>query len=46
VKSRKFDLRIWVLVTDWNPLTVWYYKKPYARFPAHDYTTDDLENKF
>lgn len=46
MKSRKFDLRIWVLVTDWNPLTIWYYRKPYARFPAHDYTTDDLENNF
>jgi tubulin monoglycylase TTLL3/8 len=35
-----------VLVTDWNPLTVWYFKKPYARFPAHDYSTDDICNNF
>jgi len=46
MKYRKFDLRVWVLVTDWNPLTIWYYKKPYVRLPAHDYDTNDLMNKF
>jgi len=46
MKYRKFDLRVWVLVTDWNPLTIWYYKKPYVRLPAHDYDTSDLMNKY
>ena len=46
VKNRKFDLRVWVLVTDWNPLTVWYFKKPYVRFPAHDYDPQDIDNNF
>ena len=46
MKNRKFDLRVWVLVTDWNPLTIWYFRKPYARFPAHDYTPHDLTNNF
>jgi tubulin monoglycylase TTLL3/8 len=46
IKNRKFDLRVWVIVTDWNPLTIWFWKKPYARFPAHDYSTNDIENNF
>lgn len=46
IKNRKFDLRVWVIVTDWNPLTVWMFKKPYVRFPAHDYTTDNIENNY
>ena len=46
IKNRKFDLRVWVIVTDWNPLTIWYFKKPYARFPAHDYNPDDIENNY
>lgn len=46
VKARKFDLRVWVLVTDWNPLTIWLFKKPYVRFPAHDYDTSDLCNRY
>ena len=46
IKNRKFDLRVWVLVTDWNPLTVWFFRKPYARFPAHDYNDDNIDNNF
>jgi tubulin monoglycylase TTLL3/8 len=46
IKNRKFDLRVWVIVTDWNPLTVWYYKKPYVRFPAHDYNPNDIDNNY
>ena len=46
LKNRKFDLRIWVVVTDWNPLTIWLFKKPYVRLPAHDYSVDDIDNNY
>ena len=44
--NRKFDLRQWVLVTNWNPLTVWLYAEPYIRFPASDFNLDMLNNRY
>ena len=36
----KMDMRMWVLVTDWNPLTVWSYEECYFRVAYSKY---DLE---
>jgi len=46
IKKRKFDIRQWVLVTDWNPLTVWLYAEPYFRFPACDYNPNNIADRF
>jgi Tubulin-tyrosine ligase family len=44
--GRKFDIRQWVLVTCWEPLTVWFYDVCYLRFCAEDYKPANFDNIF
>jgi tubulin monoglycylase TTLL3/8 len=40
IEGYKFDIRQWVLVTDWNPLTIYIWQQPYIRFASEKFDAD------
>ena len=48
IGGKKFDLRIYVLVTNYQPLTVYLYREGFGRFTHQRYSSnmEDLSNTF
>lgn len=46
VGGKKYDLRIYALVTSFSPLIVWLNRTGFARFCHHRYTLKDIEQTF
>lgn len=47
IKQKKFDIRQWVVVTNWKPkLEVWFFTESYLRFTSDNYDPNKLHNKF
>ena len=46
IGGKKFDLRIYVLVTTYDPLTVYLYREGFGRFTHTSYSNkvDDMQN--
>ena len=48
VGGKKFDLRMYVLVTNYRPLKAWIYSLGFGRFCNEKYSTDiaEIDNQF
>jgi tubulin polyglutamylase TTLL9 len=48
IGGKKFDMRIYVLVTSYSPLTAYLYRTGFARFTSHRYSAnpEDLANNY
>ena len=46
IHARKWDIRQWVLVSSWAPLTVWMYRRCYLRFCSYPFELGNLQNRF
>lgn len=46
IGGRKFDLRIYVLVTSYNPLRIWLYRSGFARFSNTRFSLESIDDSY
>ena len=46
IGGRKSDMRIYVLVTSYEPLNAWVYREGFVRFSGSRFTTDQIKDSF
>ena len=46
INDKKFDIRIYVLVTSYNPLKVWVYRSGFARFSNSRFSLESIQDAF
>lgn len=44
--KRKFDLRQWVLVTSFRPLTIYIFNSCYAKICGSEFSLEDIKDKY
>ena len=44
IGGKKFDMRIYCLVTSYTPLVAYLYRNGFARFTHHRYDNEDISN--
>ena len=46
INNKKFDIRVWIVVVDYNPARIYYYEDSYLRFCTEEYNIGNITNRY